>query len=176
MSRRVVLVRAVNVGGATLPMAELRAMAADLGATDVATYIASGNLVADVPGDPAAFDRALEKAIEDRFGYFREAISRSRDELVTALEAHPFEVVEPKYSYISFMLSAPTKKAIAAAADVPTGEDRWQVIGRELHLRYAHGAGRAELKEAQLVRALGRIPSTARNLNTVRKLIELAAD
>ena len=175
MSRRVVLVRAVNVGGAKLPMSDLKGMAADLGATGVATYIASGNLVADVPGDADAFDRALEKAIQDRFGYFREVISRTRDELVAALDAHPFEVLEPKYSYISFMLTAPSAAAIEAAAEVPTGDDRWQVIGRELHLRYAAGAGRAELKDAQLARALGRIPSTARNLNTVRKLIELAA-
>jgi uncharacterized protein (DUF1697 family) len=174
MSRRVILLRAVNVGGAKLPMADLKAIAADLGATDVATYIASGNLVADVPGDPDAFDRALERAVEQRFGYFREVISRTRDELVAALDAHPFEVIEPRYSYVSFMLAAPTKEAIEAAADVPTGEDRWQVIGRELHLRYADGAGRAQLKEAQLARALGRIPATARNLNTVRKLIELA--
>ena len=175
MTRRVVLIRAVNVGGAKLPMADLKAMATDLGARDAVTYIASGNLVADVPGDPAAFDRALERAITERFGYVREAISRTRDELVSALEAHPFEVIEPRYSYISFMLRAPTAQAIAAAQDVPTGDDRWQVIGRELHLRYAAGAGRAELKEAQLLRALGRIPATARNLNTVRKLVELAA-
>lgn len=174
MSRRIVLVRAVNVGGATLPMSDLKAMAADLGAADVATYIASGNLVADVPGDTDAFDRALEQAIEQRFGFFREVISRSRAEVLAALDAHPFEVVEPRYSYISFMLSAPGPAAVRAAADVPTGQDRWQVIGRELHLRYAAGAGRAELKEAQLARALGRIPTTARNLNTVRKLVELA--
>jgi uncharacterized protein (DUF1697 family) len=174
VSRRIVLIRAVNVGGAQLPMAELRAIAADLGATEVATYIASGNLVADVPGEPEAFDRALERALEKRFGYFREAISRTPEEVLAALQAHPFEVLEPKYSYISFMLTAPTAEAVAAASAVPTGEDRWQVIGRELHLRYAHGAGRAELKEAQLTRALGRIPTTARNLNTVRKLIELA--
>jgi uncharacterized protein (DUF1697 family) len=174
VTRRVILIRAVNVGGAKLPMAELKAIAADLGATDVTTYIASGNLVADVPGDPDGFDRALERAIEGRFGYFREAISRSRDELAAALEAHPFEVVEPKYSYVAFMLTAPTAAAVEAAAAVPTGEDRWQVIGRDLHLRYAGGAGRAQLKDALLLRALGRIPATARNLNTVRKLIELA--
>jgi uncharacterized protein (DUF1697 family) len=174
VSRRIVLLRAVNVGGATLPMKDLQAIAGDLGATDVTTYIASGNLVANVPGDPDDFDRALEKAIEQRFGFFREAISRTRDEVVAALEAHPFEVLEPRYSYISFMLTAPTAAAVREAADVPTGEDRWQVIGRELHLRYAAGAGRAQLKEAQLARALGRIPTTARNLNTVRKLVELA--
>ena len=101
-------------------------------------------------------------------------VTCDRDELAAALEAHPFEVVEPKYSYVAFMLTAPTAAAVEAAAAVPTGEDRWQVIGRDLHLRYAGGAGRAQLKDALLLRALGRIPATARNLNTVRKLIELA--
>lgn len=174
MARRVVLLRAVNVGGAKLPMADLRAIAADLGATDPATYIASGNLVADVPGDPDAFDRALERAVEERFGFFREVISRTRDELVAALAAHPFEVLVPKYSYVSFMLRAPGADAVAAARELPTGEDRWEVVGRDLHLRYADGAGRPQLKDAQLLRALGRIPATARNLNTVERLIELA--
>ena len=44
MSRRIVLVRAVNVGGAQLPMSDLKEMAGDLGATEVVTYIASGTL------------------------------------------------------------------------------------------------------------------------------------
>lgn len=45
MSRRVHLLRAVNVGGAKLPMAELREVASALGATNAGTYIASGNLL-----------------------------------------------------------------------------------------------------------------------------------
>ena len=40
---RIILFRAVNVGGtAKLPMAELRELAAELGATDVQTHIQSG--------------------------------------------------------------------------------------------------------------------------------------
>lgn len=174
MSRRVLLLRAVNVGGATLPMADLRAIAAELGAGDPTTYIASGNLVADIPGDPEAFDRALERVVQERFGFFREIISRTPEELVAARAAHPFEVIEPKFSYVSFMLTTPSEEAVAAARAIPTGGDRWEVVGRELHLRYADGAGRPQLKEAQLARALGRIPMTARNLRTVDRLIELA--
>lgn len=173
MSTRVVLLRAVNVGGAQLPMAELRAMAADLGASDPRTYIASGNLVADVPGDPDAFDRALEQAVQERFGFFREVISRTPDEVRAALEAHPFAVVEPKFSYVSFLLRAPDPESITMAEAVETGDDRWQVVGRELHLRYADGAGRAQLDDKKLGRALG-VPGTARNLRTVAKLVELA--
>jgi uncharacterized protein (DUF1697 family) len=170
---RIVFVRAVNVGGGgKLPMAELREIATDLGATDVQTYIASGNLVADVPGKAADFDRALEKAIEKKYGFFRDVISRTPAQLKKSLEAHPFEVTEPKYSYVSFLTDKPTAAAITKAETYPTGDDQWRVIGTEMHIRYANGAGRPEMKADSIGRAL-KVPGTARNLNTVKKLIDL---
>ena len=63
MTTHVVLLRAVNVGGAKLPMAELRDLATELGATDVSTFIASGNLICDPPKDVKAFGTDLEKAM-----------------------------------------------------------------------------------------------------------------
>jgi len=172
MSRRAILLRAVNVGGAKLPMARLRDIATDLGAENVATYIASGNLIADIGGDPTEFDRALEQAIEGEFGFYREAISRTHDEMVAARAAHPFEIIEPKYSYISFCLTAPTPESVALGREVPTGDDLWDVVDRDLHIRYANGAGRPELKADMLLRRLA-VPTTARNLNTVDALIDL---
>ncbi len=169
------LLRAVNVGGATLPMAQLRTLMTDLGASTVRTYIASGNAVCTLGGDAAAFDRALEKAIEARFGFFREAISRTPAELAEALAAHPFEVIEPKYSYVSFLTEPPTAAALEKARTFATGEDLWAVIGRELHIRFANGAGRPQMKVDSIGRALA-VPATARNLNTVRALIALAAE
>lgn len=173
MSTRIILLRAVNVGGTQLPMAELREIATELGSADVRTYIASGNLIADVPGDGADFDRALEHAIEARFGWFRDVMSRTPEQMRKALDAHPFEVIEPKYSYVSFLAGEPTADAIAKAQTYETGDDRWQVVGTEMHIRYANGAGRPAMKADSIGRAL-KVPGTARNLNTVKKLIELA--
>nr|MCW2728253.1 hypothetical protein [Aeromicrobium sp.] len=172
MSTRIVLLRAVNVGGAQLPMAQLRAIATELGASDVSTYIASGNLIADVPGDPATFDRALERAVEQQLGFFRDVISRSPEQVRAALEAHPFEVTEPKFSYVSFLSAEPTPAAIAKAETFETGDDQWRVIGTEMHIRYANGAGRPDMKSDSIGRAL-KVSGTARNLNTVRKLLAL---
>jgi len=154
-------------------MADLRSIATELGATNVSTYIASGNLIADVSGKTATFDRALEKAIEKEFGFFRDVISRTPAQLQKALDAHPFEVTEPKYSYISFLTAKPTATAIAKAETYPTGDDLWQIIGTDMHIRYANGAGRPDMKTDSIMRALKTV-GTARNLNTVRKLIELA--
>lgn len=174
MTRRIVLVRAVNVGGtAKLPMAQWRALAESLGATEVSSYIASGNLICSPPGPPEEFDRALEAAVQERFGFYREVISRSREEVLAALDAHPFTVHDPRFSYITFLQATPAADAVRAAGLLETGEDRWRVIGREMHLRYAHGAGAPQMKEAAISRTLG-LTGTARNLNTVRKLIELS--
>ena len=173
MVTRIVLLRAVNVGPAKLPMAQLRELAAELVATAPRTYIASGNLVCEVDGDTAAFDRRLRAGVERRFGFDRDVISRSPGEVSAALAAHPFEVVEARFSYVSFLAGEPTEAALEKARSYPTYDDSWQVIGREMHIRYAHGAGRPEMNSDAIGRALG-VPGTARNLNTVAKLVELA--
>jgi uncharacterized protein (DUF1697 family) len=174
MERRVLMIRAINVGGtAKLPMTELREVLAGLGATDVETYIASGNVVLSVPGDPAAFDRAVESALEARYGWWRDVISRTPQQVRAALAAHPFEVIEPKFSYVSFLVGTPTPAGVASAQELRTGDDRWQVIGDELHLRYAAGAGQPQLNADALHRRLG-VAGTARNLATVEKLIALS--
>ncbi|WP_403020919.1 DUF1697 domain-containing protein [Salinibacterium sp. GXW1014] len=173
MERRAWLVRAVNVGGtAKLPMAQWRALAEELGATDVATYIASGNLLCTPPGDPADFARALEREVEERFGFFREVVSRTRAELEAALREFPFGEHDPKFAYVTFLAGAPSADAVAAAHEVTTGQDTWELRGEHLYIRYAGGAGTADPGMARVGRILG-APGTARNLLTVRKLVDL---
>ena len=167
------LFRAVNVGGtAKLPMAELRALATQLGATGVQTYIASGNLVATPPGDPLAFAQQLETEVETRFGFRREVIVRDAVALRVARDAHPFTVVDPRFSYLAPLSGTPTGAARAAAAEVPSGADEWQLIGDDLHVRFERGAGTAELDLTRLLRTLDAV-GTARNLRTIDALLQL---
>jgi len=188
--KRILFLRAINVGGtAKLPMAELRDLAQQLGATEVSTYIASGNLLcvppdAPAPGhpapghtgvsDPQAFDRALEQAIEQRYGFFREVISRTRAQLVEALAAFPFEQGDPRFDYVTFLSGVPTATAVEAARQYETFNDRWMVVADHQFIQYAEGAGKSQMNGVAIARALG-VAGTARNLNSVRKLIELAA-
>ncbi len=171
---RIHLIRAVNVGGAKLPMAELRDMAADLGAAQISTYIASGNLFCEPPGAPAEFDRALERAIETRYGYFREVISRSPAEVRAALTAYPFEVVEPKFAHIYFLTAAPTRQAVGRLMERDLGRDDVEVIGCHLHIRYGGGVHESKLTSVVIAKLLG-VQGTGRNLSTVAKLVELAS-
>lgn len=169
------LLRAINVGGtAKLPMAELRELATELGATEVSTYIASGNLLATPPDDAAAFARALEAAVEARFGFFREVIARDAGAIRQARDAHPFTITNPAFSYVLFLSAAPDPDRVDAARQRPTGDDLWQVIGADLHLRYERGAGRPELNTDAVLRDLG-VVGTARNLRSVDALLSRLA-
>lgn len=169
--RRVYLFRAVNVGGAKLPMGELRELATELAATDVSTYIASGNLICEPPGDPVGFERALEAAVEARFGFFREVISRTADELQAALDAYPFDRSQPKFCHVYFLAAEPA--AAATAALVERGLEELTVIGSDLHIRYRDGVAGTKLTTPLIHRTLG-VAGTGRNLDTVAKLRDLA--
>jgi uncharacterized protein (DUF1697 family) len=109
-----------------------------------------------------------------RFGFRREVVVRDAAALRAARDAHPFTVVDPSHSFLVPLRSAPAVPAGAptAAADVPRGDDQWALVGSDLHARYAHGAGRAELDVARLLRTLG-VVGTARNLRTVDALLAL---
>ncbi len=178
MSRRVILVRAVNVGGtAKLPMADFRAMLNDLGAQNPRTYIASGNAVVDIDAREssgwATFDRSVERELKTRFGYQRDVISRSVEELAESIATHPFRVDNPAWSYVTFLTSSPTREEIANADGIATGHDEWAAIGRQLHLRYHDGMSNATLKTDALMKRLG-ATGTARNLRTVQAILDLA--
>ena len=168
---RVWLLRAVNVGGARLPMAELREIAESLGATGVSTYIASGNLFADPPGDPDEFARALEAAIERRFGFFREVIPRTPTELRAALDAYPFDRSQPTYSHVYFLSGEPSADAAQALSE--RQREEVAVIGSDLHIRYGDGVAGAQLTTRMIHRTLG-VVGTGRNIDTVAKLAALA--
>ncbi|KAA1425460.1 DUF1697 domain-containing protein [Mumia zhuanghuii] len=175
MSEKVVyLLRAVNVGGNKVPMAELRKLAADLGADDVATYVNSGNLVCVPPGDPADFGSALEAGIADRMGVTTDAIPRTGAELRAARDAFPYEVHEAKFCYVWFLASKPTAKAVRDVEAYDFGDDRITAVGQDLHIWYADGAGRSQVTAPRLLKLCGGIPGTGRNLRSVEKLAAMA--
>jgi len=176
--RAIVLLRAVNVGGtAKVPMAELRAVLAEIGYREVATYIQSGNIVATVPQarDEASLAAEVEAAIADRMGVTTRAIVRTRDELEAALAAYPWPEHNPKLAHIVFMDREPDPDGVAALRARDFGEDEWTVVGRDLFARYGEHIQSSKMTNAVLERLLN-VTATARNLSTVRKLIAMAGD
>lgn len=170
---QIYLIRAINVGGAKLPMAELRREATELGATQVRTHIASGNLICEPPGSAADFARALEEEIALRHGFSREVIVRSPAQLRSAVAAYPFPIIQERFAHLYFLTAVPDPDKAKAFLDRDFGLDQLAVIGADLHIAYAGGVAGTKLTAPMIARGLG-VPGTGRNIRTVTKLIELA--
>lgn len=165
----VALLRAVNVGGTgKLPMADLRALAEKLGFEQVATYIQSGNLVFATGMKREEVFAGLDDALTSYFGKSPGIMLRSLDELETLCVRMPFGDAQPNRVLITFLPGDVPSDALDHMV-APDGE-KAMVLGREIVVHYPDGQGRSKLK----LRALK--PGTARNLNTVRKLLELARE
>jgi uncharacterized protein (DUF1697 family) len=92
MSIYVALLRAVNVGGTKLPMADLRALLEGLGLAEVRTYLQSGNAVFEARDDePAqALATAIEVRIERDLGPRVGVLVLPAEEMGDVMAANPF--------------------------------------------------------------------------------------
>jgi uncharacterized protein (DUF1697 family) len=180
-TRLVALLRAVNVGGRSLPMSSLREIVAGLGHRDVVTFIQSGNVVftTDRPSRTVAQRDAIGAeiagALASEAGLKTTVMIRTAGELRAAIEAMPFAADEPNHSrlMVVFLAGKPAVRAVRTLEPDRFAPDRFEVAGREMFVHYPNGAGRSKFNGAYYDKRLG-VPGTARNLNTVAKLAELA--
>ena len=162
------LLRAVNVGGTgKLPMSELKAMCLELGFEKVTTYIASGNVLFVSKLGESKVKAKLVERLRRFAGKDVGVLVRTAAEMAEVLAGHPFPGARPNLSYAIFLDEAPPEDALARA--VGRADEEMTLGTREIYVHYPSGAGRTKL----------RIPAakqgTARNMNTVAKLAELAA-
>ena len=175
MTTWIVLLRGINVGGANrLAMADLRDLVGSLGHTGVSTYIQSGNIVLTSPrSDRSVIATEICAGIETSFGPKVSAVLRTPAEMRAALANNPYTTgYEPKHVYITFLSDTPTPEDVALLERDRFLPDRFEVIGSELYGCYPQGSGRSKMTLDYFEKRL-HVRGTARNLNTVAKLIEL---
>ena len=167
MNAYVALLRAVNVGGTgKLPMTELKAMCEAAGFLSVRTYIASGNVVFQSAKTEAQVKAALEKALSTYAGKPVGVLVRTAAEMAAVLKQNPFVKMPGNRAVTYFLDAAPAKDALKTVTNQTSEQLRLGV--REIYAYYPDGIGDSKLK----------IPAakngTARNMNTIAKLSEMA--
>jgi uncharacterized protein (DUF1697 family) len=169
LSRYVVLLRAVNVGGTgKLPMADLRDLCSEAGFSNVRTYIASGNVVLTSEESAASVRTTLQDRLRDYAGKPVVVLVRTASEMQAILDTDPFPDAPRNQTVVIFLDTQPTIDALDQAVGLD-GEEM-SLGSREIYVWYRGGMGKSKL----------RLPAfkagTARNMNTVRKLTEMVTD
>jgi len=164
----VALLRGVNLGKRQLRMDDLKRIAIDLGLEGVRTYIASGNLLFRSSKGEDALKKLLEGALAEHMGVKVDVMVRTGKEMAGITAANPFKDKAANYTVAFFLDEAPSKEAPDAAKNI---DGELMALGkREIYVHYPRGQGQSRLA----------IPAaregTARNMNTVAKLAELAKE
>jgi uncharacterized protein (DUF1697 family) len=170
MPTHIALLRGVNVGGKKLPMADLRNTFAELGHTEVRTYIQSGNVVFTAKaGGKEKVRAAIEQAIARDSKLAVSVLLRTPAELTSVLKRNPFGAD----AYVTFLDAKPAAKLIGAIDPGQFAPDEFVVDGREVFVHCPNGYGRTKINNTFFERKLA-TKATTRNYRTVKLLEEWA--
>jgi uncharacterized protein (DUF1697 family) len=175
VSRVAALLQGVNLAGnRRVSMPKLRDQLETLGYEDVGTYLASGNLVLVSTVPPAELERELARQISEWLGVEVPVLVRTHDELAAVVDLSPLRSVasEPARYQVSFLSEPPAADVIRELESADVAPEQVVVHGREVYAWHPNGVGRSKLASLLTARRLG-VVVTARNWNTVTKLLEL---
>ena len=179
MTVMISLLRGVNLlGYHRIKMDELRTLCESLKLRDPQTYVQSGNVVfRSEHRDPGRLGHYIEQAIERKFGFHADVVLRTKSELRRVIDRNPFarrSGVEPHKLTVTFFADELGKDKRDQILHIEANPEEIKLARRELYIYYPDGIGRSKLTPV-LDRVLKKT-GTARNWNTVTKLLEMAEE
>jgi uncharacterized protein (DUF1697 family) len=175
MPRQLALLRGVNLAKRRrVGMGDLRELLEAQGYEEVRTHLQSGNVLLSSPLPPRKLEAQLERQLAKGLGIEVRVLVRTRAELAKVVECDPLGDVATNgsrylVSFLSKQLPAKVARELEAAEIAPA---RLVIESRELYAWYPDGVQRAPLAKLLADERLG-VASTARNWNTVTKLLQL---
>lgn len=178
MAHYAALLRGINVGKTRrVPMAELRQLLTDWGATEVKTLLNSGNVSFEIHHSPKTIDEVLTRLISDHFGFEVEVTCRSQKQLEKALALDPLQRIgqDDSHYVIAFLPIRPSAAKLKPVLEAEYGrQEECAANGREFYAWCPNG-----LDKSETLKALGRSGATpfatTRNVRTIQKLIDQMA-
>ena len=176
MPKYLALLRGINVGGNTMvKMETLRSVFSSIGFENVRSYINSGNVAFETKktGD-AKLTKLISDAIETEFGKKIAVMVRSADEIEDIIENNPFDgqFENDKDLHVFFLANELTTEQKDLLASVVSDNERIEPRGRTLYCLLKISTVDSFVGKGFIDKKL-KIPATARNWRTVKKLAEM---
>ena len=168
MARYIALLRAINVGSHIVKMERLRQLFEEMGFTNVETFIASGQVIFDTrAADPGKLEARIEKHLRAALGYDVATFVRTPAQL---REVAGRARGDDRTLYVCFTRATPAKTALTKLFSYNNDVDEFEVHGTEVFWYCRATLTESKFTGALLEKIIG-MPATARNVNTVNRLI-----
>jgi len=172
MTKYIAFLRAINVGGHTVKMDDLRKLFEALGFSSVETFIASGNVIFETTAKNAtALEKKISEHLKKSLGYEVDIFLRTIPEVAEIEKRSPFTVKGKEDSvYVAFLHESPNAAATSALMALKNNANDFAILEREVYwLRL--GKDDPLFLKNPLEKVL-KLSATARNMTTIRKLYE----
>lgn len=173
MSRLIAFLRAINVGGHNVTMAELRGLFENLALKEVETFIASGNVIfTSGTEDIKALQLKIENQLLHSLGYEVKAFLRTLPEIAAIAEYKPFNksqlsaAAALNVAFLADPLNAGAEKPLMA---LKSEIDDFHVHGREVYWLCMTKQSDSKFSNARFEKIV-KARATWRNVNTVKRL------
>ena len=179
MEKYISFLRGINVGGHhILKMNDLKKIHTEMGHRNVNTYLQSGNVIYETSvKSRGKLTSILEKNYQKAFGFHIDVITCKLLELQKIVKECPFPInknVESKLINIIQLSDIPDSE-LASVLIKHGGPEEKHIVGNVLYVYYKEGSGRSKFNLNYIERTLN-VKGTARNWNTITRLIELAQE
>lgn len=173
MNTYIALFRGINVvGNRSLPMSDLVGILERLGCERVRTYIQSGNAVFwSRRNTSKKLAEEISAKILERHGFKPAVLMLGVPELEEAVKNNPFKTLDGKALHFFFLESHPKTPDLDGLRALKSNSEEFRLNKKVFYLYAPDGIGRSKLA-AKVEKSLG-IPVTARNWNTVSKLLAM---
>lgn len=175
MNTFVILLRGITPTGKNkVPMTPLREALAEAGLGGVRTYIQSGNVVATSDLTHVEIEKLVHDIIHMGFGGNIAVLARTTKEFASILEQCPFTNIDESMLYFSLLAASPDKELLREFLSTDFSPDQVRFVSDTIYTLYATKHSASKFNNNYFERKL-KVTATTRNLNTMNKLIALAA-
>ena len=170
--RYIALLRAVNVGGRTIKMDQLKRVFESMALANVQTFIASGNVIFESPiAKPGEIEKVIETGLQKAFNYPVATFLRTAGEMIAAASQAPYtdRDLENAGLYVMFLKARLDKGSSAKLLALGNADDDFAAVGREVYWLRRRLKERLGEPFPPLEKAIT-VPGTMRSITTVRKI------
>lgn len=177
MPRYIAFLRAINVGGHIVTMERLRALFEELGLAEVATFIASGNVIFTTDEtDTVALEKRIAAHLKDALGYPVGTFLRTDTQVkaIAEYQCFPTSQREAAYGLNVMLLATPlSEEAVNSLHQFTTDVDCFHVHDAAIYWLCAVKISESQVFQTRFWKDFAKqhpVESTMRTINTFVRL------
>ena len=172
MTRYIAFLRAINVGGHTVKMDQLRGLFEALGLANVETFIASGNVIFETKEkSPSSLETKIAAHLETSLGFEVDTFLRTIEEVAAIARRSPFKAETKNDNiYVAFLHEILSASGKTTLMDARNKGNEFATLHREIYWLRLNKDESIFLKSS--LEKILKLSTTVRNMTTIHKILE----